>query len=67
MTSKLYKEIMKINIVISCLVLVLAILGGAIYFMYPSISNLLCFVVDVFCLGINTGFLLGSWKRYGKN
>lgn len=66
-TSKLYKEIIKINIAIFCLVLALVILGGAIYLIYPNISNLLCFVVDVFCLGLNTGFLLGRWRRYGKN
>lgn len=57
---------MKINIVIICMVLMIVVLGGIIYFMHPSISNLLCFVVDVFCLGLDTGFTVGRWKKYGK-
>lgn len=66
MISKLNKEMMKINIIIVCIALVMAVLGGIIYFMYPTNASLAFFVVEVFCLGLDIGVVVGRWRKHGK-
>lgn len=66
MISKFYKETMKINIVAICIALMMAVLGGIIYFMYPTNASLAFFVVEVFCLGLDIGVVVGRWRNHGK-